>query len=190
MLVELPGLAEPVGLRARVASEPDAVRAEIASGTLIITPLWKAWGPALAAQGLDRAALSAILRGYGYELWLWGIGERTWAQSLEGLGGRVSRRVGARAPAKTARTASKAKKARKATQARPATKTQKTKKATNAGRPTKAAKAGRASKTAKSAKTANSAKTAKSAKSAKTAKTAKSAKTTRAAGSARKTRRR
>jgi hypothetical protein len=101
--VELAGLAEPVGLRARVAKEPDTVRAEIASGKLILAPLWKAWGPELTAHGLDRRALSVILRGSGYELWLWAVGERTWAQCIEGLAGRVSRRVGPRAPAKSRR---------------------------------------------------------------------------------------
>jgi hypothetical protein len=140
--VELPGLAEPAGVRARVAREPDAVRAEIASGRLIVAPLWKAWGPALAAQGLDRAVLSAILRGYGYEVWLWAVGERTWAQSLEGLAGRVSRRVGARAPAKT----------------RP---TRKAAKSTGSGRASKATKTAKTAKTAKTTKATKTAKTAK-----------------------------
>jgi hypothetical protein len=134
--VELPGLAEPVRVRARVASEPDAVRAEIASGRFIVTPLWKAWGPALAAQGVDRAALSAMLRGYGYELWMWAVGERTWAQCLEGLAGRVSRRVGAQAPARTARAAKPTGRAGKAAKTAKAAKTSKATKATKAKRAT------------------------------------------------------
>ena len=137
--MELAGLAEPAGLRARVATEPDAVRAEIASGRLILTPVWKAWRPALEAQGLDRATLSTILRGYGYELWLWAVGERTWAQCLEGLAGRVSRRVGARPPTKArpASTTKKATKTAKATKSAKATKAAKTKRAAGPARKTR-----------------------------------------------------
>jgi hypothetical protein len=205
--VELSGLAEPVRLRARVAREPDAVRAEIASGKFIVTPLWKAWGPALAAQGLDRAALSGILRGYGYEVWLWAVGERTWAQSLEGLAGRVSRRVGARAPTRatksrrvtkaakaakarpptTATKAEAATKARKAAKARPPTKATKARPATKAGRTTTAKKPPPVSKSARASKTSKAARTTKATKSAKATRTTKASKTSKATKTSRTT---
>jgi hypothetical protein len=181
--VELSGLAEPVRLRARVAREPDAVRAEIASGKFIVTPLWKAWGPALAARGLDRAALSGILRGYGYEVWLWAVGERTWAQSLEGLAGRVSRRVGPRAP-------TRATKASRVTKADRASKAGKTTKATKTARASKTPKTTKATKTARASKTPKASKSTKATKAARATRTAKAARTRRAAGPARKARRR
>lgn len=105
-LEDLPGLDEPVGLRSRLATETEAVRAEIASGGLLAGPVWKAWGTALAGAGVDRATLTAILRGYDYEVWLWAVGERTWAQCVAGLAGRLRRRSGGqKAPrAKASRT--------------------------------------------------------------------------------------
>ena len=159
--MDLPGLDEPVGLRVRAATDPDAVRAQIASGRLIVAPVWKAWGPTLAARGVDRAALSAVLRGSSYELWLWAAGERTWAQFLEGLAGRVGRRAEAgaakgRAPGRAAKasragkpTKSPARAGSSRGQGRPASAAKATKakatkaKATKAGKkatPTKAAK--------------------------------------------------
>ena len=154
--MDLPGLDEPVGLRVRAATDPDAVRGQIASGRLVLGPVWKAWGPTLAAQGVDRAALSAVLRGSSYELWLWAAGERTWAQFLEGLAGRVGRRAEAgaakgRAPRRAAKasragepTKSPARAGSSRGQGRPASAAKATKaKATKAGKkatPTKAAK--------------------------------------------------
>ena len=37
--------------------------------------------------------LEAACRSYQRELWLWLVGERTWAQCLSGLEGRFSRRL-------------------------------------------------------------------------------------------------
>jgi hypothetical protein len=150
--VDLPGLDEPVGLRARAATDPDAVQAEIASGRLVAAPLWKAWRPALAPAGVRRAELVAILQGYGYELWLWAAGERTWAQCLEGLAGRVNRRTeGTKATtvkkgrAKKARRATAVKKASRAT-AKKATRAKKARRATVVKKASRATKAPRARK--------------------------------------------
>jgi hypothetical protein len=187
--VDLPGLDEPVGLRARAATDPDAVRAEIGSGRLIAAPLWKAWSPALATKGVDRPTLVAILRGYGYELWLWAAGERTWAQCLEGLAGRVDRRA-------AATRAAKPRQATRAAKPRQATKAAKPRQATRAAKPrqaTKARGATGAGKGAKAAKTRGATK-AQKAKATKGVKVTRSRAATRAgkvpaASAARKTRR-
>ena len=54
--------------------------------------LWERWR-VLAAEGLDRAGLDAIVSGYRRELWLWLGGERTWEQWCSGLIGRIARRL-------------------------------------------------------------------------------------------------
>ncbi|HAM01474.1 MAG TPA: hypothetical protein DCQ30_04510 [Acidimicrobiaceae bacterium] len=55
--------------------------------------LWDGWGKALEAGGLDRGAFDAVVLGYRRELWFWFVGERTWRQAVEGLAGRVLRRL-------------------------------------------------------------------------------------------------
>jgi hypothetical protein len=181
--VDLPRLDEPVGMRARAATHPDAVRAEIVSGRFVAAPLWKAWGPALGPAGVSRAALSAILRGYGYELWLWAAGERTWAQSLEGLAGRVSRRAGTGGKRRPVRAKAR-KKAVTPTKSTRATKRRATK-PTTAGKATKTvrgrvaaparkpAKAGKASKAANARQTTKARKATTAIKAHKTTKAAK-----------------
>ena len=42
---------------------------------------------------MDRDRFGGIVTGYRRELWLWVMGERTWAQSAGGLLGRVRRRL-------------------------------------------------------------------------------------------------
>jgi hypothetical protein len=189
--VDLPGLDEPVGLRARAVTDPDAVRAEIAAGRFLTGPLWKAWGPVLAPAGVSRATLSTILRSYGYELWLWAVGERTWGQCLEGLAGRVSRRAAGQRKPRPARAQAR-KKAVTPTKSTRATKRRATKptaahKATKTGRrraaapARKPAKAGQASKATKARK-ATTATTARKATTGTTArKTTKARKTNKAA---------
>ena len=41
----------------------------------------------------DPRDLQLIVAGYDRELWLWLLGERTWAQCADGLAGRVRRRL-------------------------------------------------------------------------------------------------
>jgi len=45
---------------------------------------------------MDRDRFQEIIIGYRRELWLWVMGERTWAQCASGLLGRVQRRLPAR----------------------------------------------------------------------------------------------
>ena len=86
---------EPVdlleALRAEAASDPAAARAELPER--VAAYAFDAWGPALEARGLDRAAVVEVARAFGRELWLWIAGERTWEQSGTALAGRLARRA-------------------------------------------------------------------------------------------------
>jgi hypothetical protein len=95
-----PGLSlpeEPVELRRRtralVEEDPDRGAAVVDAGAFLADPLWERWGPALERAGMDRDRFAGIVAGYRRELWLWVMGERTWAQSAGGLLGRVRRRL-------------------------------------------------------------------------------------------------
>jgi len=101
-----PGLSlvlpkEPVELRRRtralIEEDPERGAAVVDAGAWITDPLWGAWGPVLAPGGMDRDRFDEIVAGYRRELWLWVMGERTWAQAGGGLLGRVQRRLPARA---------------------------------------------------------------------------------------------
>ncbi len=88
---------EPVELRratrALVEQDPERGAAVLDDGAFLADPLWERWGPALEAAGLSRDRFGEIVAGYRRELWLWVMGERTWAQSAGGLLGRVQRRL-------------------------------------------------------------------------------------------------
>ena len=95
-----PGLSlpeEPVELRRRtralVEEDPDRGAAVVDAGAFLADPLWERWGPALERAGMDRDRFAGVVAGYRRELWLWVMGERTWAQSAGGLLGRVRRRL-------------------------------------------------------------------------------------------------
>ena len=95
-----PGLSlpeEPVELRrhtrALIEEDPERGTAVVDAGSWIADPLWGIWGPALRAAGVDRARFDQIVTGYRRELWLWVMGERTWAHCAGGLIGRVQRRL-------------------------------------------------------------------------------------------------
>jgi hypothetical protein len=94
---ELPVPEEPVELRRRtraLAQEaPEWAAALLDAAEWIADPLWRRWGPALEAAGMGRARFLQVVAGYRRELWLWVMGERTWAQSAGGLAGRVRRRL-------------------------------------------------------------------------------------------------
>jgi hypothetical protein len=95
--VELAVPPEPVRLRARTRAlaeqAPAEALARVADGRWLAWPLWRLWGPELRRAGLARAAFGRIVAGYDRELWLWVMGERTWAQCAGGLAGRVRRRL-------------------------------------------------------------------------------------------------
>lgn len=55
--------------------------------------LWAQWATELTARGVQRRQLGDIVAGYRQELWLWLMGERTWAHTAEGLIGRIRRRA-------------------------------------------------------------------------------------------------
>jgi hypothetical protein len=55
--------------------------------------LWRRWS-SLAGAGISRDAFGDLVLDYRRELWLWLVGERTWAQSCSGLVGRLNRRIG------------------------------------------------------------------------------------------------
>lgn len=78
-------------MRAKVVSGGDARSGPDGSGLLAI--LWEGWMTSLEPAGVDRESFVEILEAYGREIWLWIAGERTWAQCLEGLAGRISRRL-------------------------------------------------------------------------------------------------
>jgi len=93
----LPLPAEPVELRrhtrALIERDPAQGLAVVEESAWIAGPLWGIWGPALRAAGVDRARFDQIVTGYRRELWLWVMGERTWAHCAGGLLGRVQRRL-------------------------------------------------------------------------------------------------
>jgi len=88
---------EPVELRRRtralIEDDPARGTAVVDAGAWIADPLWGVWGPALRPAGMDRDRFGEIVAGYRRELWLWVMGERTWAQAAGGLLGRVQRRL-------------------------------------------------------------------------------------------------
>lgn len=87
---------EPTALRARTRAlaeqDPAGATALLGRGEWIADPLWRAWEPALERAGIGRERLVEIVVDYRRELWLWVMGERTWAQCAAGLAGRVGRR--------------------------------------------------------------------------------------------------
>jgi hypothetical protein len=94
---DLPLPEEPVELRARVRAlveqAPELGATLIDGAEWIADPLWERWGPLLEPAGMGRARFLQVVAGYRRELWLWVMGERTWAQSADGLLGRVRRRL-------------------------------------------------------------------------------------------------
>jgi hypothetical protein len=94
---DLPLPEEPValraGVRALVEEEPERGAALIDGAAWIADPLWERWGPLLEPAGMSRARFLEVVAGHRRELWLWVMGERTWAHSAGGLAGRVRRRL-------------------------------------------------------------------------------------------------
>jgi hypothetical protein len=106
-----PGLSlalpeEPVELRRRtralIEQDPQRGAAVLDAGAFLADPLWGVWGPALEPAGMDRDRFGEVVAGCRRELWLWVMGERTWAQAGGGLLGRVLRRLPAPGPAEGA----------------------------------------------------------------------------------------
>jgi hypothetical protein len=70
----------------------DRLASVVAGGDGVVDWLWSRWRH-LAATGLGRDGLASIALGYEREIWLWLLGERTWAQCCSGLIGRIERRM-------------------------------------------------------------------------------------------------
>ena len=56
--------------------------------------LWGRWQPALEPAGFSRDDFVETVVAYRRELWLWLIGDRVWEQFIDGLVGRIGRRLG------------------------------------------------------------------------------------------------
>ena len=82
-------------LRQTVLSGGDP-REDISEGVCLGVLLWERWRSSLEPAGMDREMFVDVVESYGRELWLWIIGERRWEQCVEGLVGRVARRIPSR----------------------------------------------------------------------------------------------
>lgn len=80
---------EPEQLRLRMlvlaAGDPDEARSRLADEIAALLE-------SRLGEDVSPPALSAVSHGYERELWLWLVGERTWAQCGSGLVGRLARR--------------------------------------------------------------------------------------------------
>ena len=87
---------EPVDLRDRLYAEfLDGAdwREGFDEDVCLAVWLWCEWQPALEPAGFERDVFVTAVADYGREIWLWLAGERTWSQCVEGLAGRIARRV-------------------------------------------------------------------------------------------------
>ena len=85
---------EPVELRDRLrvlaAAAPDQVRFTLVDEVAHLAT--SRVGHSFVDRGTELD-VNAVCKGYERELWLWLVGERTWAQCASGLEGRFSRRL-------------------------------------------------------------------------------------------------
>ncbi len=89
--LHLPSEPDASGWRRR-ALENATVDEVIEKEDGIASWLWDRWR-VLESAGIDRTRFGAIVTGYRREIWLWLMGERTWAQCCSGLIGRIERRL-------------------------------------------------------------------------------------------------
>ena len=55
---------------------------------------WRHWRGELATKEMTAEAFRAVALGYQREIWLWARGDRSFEQMIDGLRGRVLRRLG------------------------------------------------------------------------------------------------
>jgi hypothetical protein len=95
--LRLSPVPEPLELREALLAlgreRPRELIQRLGEGEWVVELLWSQWGAGLRRAGAERALLASVVRGYRLELWLWVVGERRWEQVLDGLAGRVARRV-------------------------------------------------------------------------------------------------
>jgi len=86
---------EPAGLRAELAAiardDPAAGPARVADR--FAAALGQRWADRMARDAPPPDALLAAVHGARREVWLWAMGERTWAHTVEALAGRLARRL-------------------------------------------------------------------------------------------------
>ena len=78
----------------RLAREDPATARSVAPERLAAA-LGEAWHRSLGLVGASPSDLRAVFEGANREIWLWVMGNRTWAQLVEHLAGRAERHVGA-----------------------------------------------------------------------------------------------
>ncbi len=76
-------------MRVLAAVAPSEVHARLVDEMAELVAETLAHDHSTAATSAD---VEAVCRGYQRELWLWVVGERTWAQCVSGLSGRLERR--------------------------------------------------------------------------------------------------
>ena len=81
-----------LGLRQAVLAGEDR-REGFSDDICIGVWLWEHWRPTLEPAGMDREAFVEVVTAYRRELWFWLMGDRRWAPLVEGLAGRVARRL-------------------------------------------------------------------------------------------------
>jgi hypothetical protein len=88
---------EPVTLlrqaRDRIERCPNVELPRIENGDWIVEGLWDEWQGPLQEQGIERDQFRGIVLSYQNEVRLWIMGERPWSHCVEGLIGRVERRI-------------------------------------------------------------------------------------------------
>ncbi|HUC36735.1 MAG TPA: hypothetical protein VMR97_06395 [Acidimicrobiales bacterium] len=93
LLLEIPEEPEELRVHLRAKALEDADSGEASYEVCFGAWIWERWRAALEAKGLSREALMEIVAAYRRELWFWLLAERRWEPLLEGLAGRVSRRL-------------------------------------------------------------------------------------------------
>jgi hypothetical protein len=78
-------------LRALAAADPAGAAGELP--VRVAAALWDDRRGDLEDMGVGLADLRAATGGFRRELWLWMMGERTWAQTASSVAGRAVRRV-------------------------------------------------------------------------------------------------
>jgi hypothetical protein len=93
----LPFPDEPLELRARIRllleRSPGEGQQLLQAGDWIAGPLWRSWQDQLEPCGVDAERFRHLVIAYRNELRLWVMGERPWRHCVEGLIGRISRRL-------------------------------------------------------------------------------------------------
>jgi hypothetical protein len=104
-------MLEPAaGVRLVMPDEPETLRCELRDVVLaggdwrqgfsddvcLGVWLWERWMSTLEPAGMDREAFLDVVTAYRREVWFWLLGDRGWRPFIEGLAGRVARRLPAR----------------------------------------------------------------------------------------------